>query len=95
MVTIKITERSIEMSGHAGKKENDGIDRACAAISALTCNLINSLREISGDNIRAETATGWTMIRWKKLSDAGKTLVDSWFLGITEINRQYNCIEIK
>ena len=89
MITIKITDRSIRMNGHACQKSPDGIDRVCAAVSALTCNLIN------GDRIRAETASGMTVIEWEDLSDGGKLLVDSWFLGLTDINREYNCIEFQ
>jgi uncharacterized protein YsxB (DUF464 family) len=61
MITIKITDRSIRMNGHACRKSPDGIDRVCTAVSALTCNLINSLED---------------------LSDGGKLLIDSWFLGL-------------
>lgn len=58
MITIKITDRSIRMNGHACQKSPDGIDRVCAAVSALTCNLINSLKDLTGDRIRGETASG-------------------------------------
>ena len=51
MITVKITDHSIWMSGHACRKSLDGIDRACAAVSALTCNLINSLRDLTEDHI--------------------------------------------
>ena len=95
MITIKITDHSICMNGQAGRKSPDGIDRVCAAVSALTCNLINSLKDLTGDRIRAETASGMTVIEWEDLSDGGKLLVDSWFLGLTDINREYNCIEFQ
>ena len=95
MITIKITDHSICMNGHAGRKSPDGIDRVCAAVSALTCNLINSLKDLTGDRIRAETASGMTVIEWEDLSDGGKLLVDSRFLGLTDINREYNCIEFQ
>lgn len=52
MITIKITDRSIRMNGHACRKSPDGIDRVCTAVSALTCNLINSLEDLTGDRIR-------------------------------------------
>ena len=48
----------------------------------LTCNLINSLKDLTGDRIRAETASGMTVIEWEDLSDGGKPLIDSWFLGL-------------
>ena len=92
MITIKITDRSIRMNGHACRKSPDGIDRACAAVSALTCNLINSLNDLTGDRIREDTGSGRTVIEWERLSDRGKLLLDSWFLGLTDINREYNCI---
>lgn len=93
MISVKITNHSIHMSGHACRHGSDGIDRACAAVSALTCNLINSLSDLTGDRIRAGTASGMTVIEWVNLTDGGKLLVDSWFLGLSEINREYNCIE--
>lgn len=80
MISIQITEHGIQMSGHAQCKESDGIDRACAAVSALTCNLINSLMELTGDRIRADTESGMAIVEWEKLSDKGKLLVDSWFV---------------
>ena len=82
MITIKITDRSIRMNGHACRKSPDGIDRVCTAVSALTCNLINSLEDLTGDRIRVETASGMTVIEWEDLSDGGKLLIDSWFLGL-------------
>lgn len=92
MITIKITSHSIRMSGHAGMNSNGGVDRVCTAVSALTCNLINSLRNLAGDRIRAETVSGMAVIEWSDLSDAGKLLVDSWFLGMADIADEYNCI---
>ena len=95
MITIKITDRNICMNGHACRKGADGIDRACAAVSALTCSLINSLRDLTGDRIQADTGSGMMVIEWENLSDGGKLLIDSWFLGLTDINREYNCIEFQ
>lgn len=92
MIEVRINANGIQMIGHAGNRI-DGQDIVCAAISALTCNLINSLRELTGDRINAETGNGRTVIEWQKLSDKGKLLVDSWFLGLTDINMEYNCIK--
>lgn len=95
MISIQITEHGIQMYGHAQRKDSGGIDRACAAASALTCNLINSLRDLTGDRIRADTECGMAIVEWENLSDGGKLLVDSWFLGLADINREYNCIEFQ
>ena len=93
MISIKMTEHSIRMVGHAGTRSESGADSACAAVSALTCNLVNSLHDLTQDKIRAELSSGDADIRWDRLSEQGKLLMDSWFLGITEINREYNCIQ--
>lgn len=91
MIKVRVTEHGIWMEGHAGHYHN-GCDRVCAAVSALTCNLINSLQELTNNRIRAETDDGMSVIEWEQLSESGKLLVDSWFLGITTINQEYNCI---
>lgn len=92
MIRVNVSDHGIRMSGHAGCKKN-GQDIVCAAVSALTCSLINSLRDLSGDRISAGTGSGMTVIEWQRLSDKGKLLVDSWFLALADINREYNCIE--
>lgn len=92
MVAVRITPSSIQMNGHACCRVNNQ-DIVCSAISALTCNLINSLTDLTGDKVQAETGNGMTVIKWEDLSDGGKLLVDSWFLGLTDINREYNCIQ--
>lgn len=92
MIEVKKTEHGIRMRGHAGYHKN-GQDIVCAAVSALTCNLINSLEELTDNRIRADTDHGLTVIQWERLSDKGKLLVDSWMLGLTAINQTYNCIK--
>ena len=42
MITVTVKDKKISMAGHACRKDSSGIDRACAAVSALTYNLINS-----------------------------------------------------
>lgn len=39
MIEVTIRSDRIQMSGHAQLKSADGIDRVCAAISALTCKV--------------------------------------------------------
>ena len=66
MISIKMTEHSIRMVGHAGTRSESGADRACAAVSALTCNLVNSLHDLTQDKIRAELSSGDADIRWDR-----------------------------
>ena len=82
----------LRAEGHA-EFAPKGQDIVCAAISALTCNLINSMEELTDNRIRADTDSGKTIIEWEHLDERGQLLVDSWFLGLTAINQEYNCIE--
>ncbi len=94
MINVEITERSIRLSGHACRKEPSGIDRACTAVSALTCNLVNSLKELTGDKVEVEMESGYTaIIKEDELSEGGFLLMTSWLLGLQDLNREYNCIE--
>lgn len=95
MIQVQITRTCIKMTGHACRAGPDGIDRACAAASALTCALINGLTDLTGDHIEANTDSGNAVVKWEGLSDCGKLLVDSWFLGLADINKVYNCIDFQ
>ena len=95
MIQLRIRKNGIQMNGHAGYTGSDGIDRVCSAVSALTCALINALTDLSGDQIRSETGSGMAVVEWQDLTDGGKLLVDAWFLGIADIDREYNCIEFQ
>lgn len=91
MINIHISSEKIIMKGHAGQSVN-GQDIVCAAVSALTCNLINSLERLTDTHIRTEIDSGKTIIEWNHLDDKGRILLDSWFMGVTAINQEYNCI---
>lgn len=93
MIHIKQTEHGILMKGHAGFHEN-GQDLVCAAVSALTCNLVNSLGHFTDTVIlEKKYCSGDMRIEWlAPLSDRAQLLVDSWYLGLEAINQEYNCI---
>lgn len=95
MIQVQIKETGIRMTGHACRAGPDGIDRACAAVSALTCALINGLTDLTEDRIKANMDSGNAVVEWEDLSDGGKLLVDAWFLGLEDINNLYNCIEFQ
>lgn len=92
MIKVKINENCIHMEGHAGY-HIDGHDIVCAAVSALTCSLVNSLQELAGVEVKAEEYPGYMDIQWEEMNDQGRILVDSWFLGVTAINQKYSCIQ--
>ena len=60
MITVCIDNDGTTMRGHTGH-HIDGQDLVCAAVSALTCSLIYSLKHLSGNRIRAETEDGKTV----------------------------------
>ena len=82
--------------GHAGfaKKRLRGYepDILCAAISALTCNTVNGLSEIAGEEltITENAEDGFLKCDIKsKLKDSSKILIESYILSLTEYSKQY------
>lgn len=94
MVKVKITDRLIKLEGHAGFHEN-GHDLVCCAISALTCNVINSLDNLTESEIKHTEEHGNVEIQLERLDEKGKLLVDSWYLGLVAINQEYGCISFE
>ena len=78
--------------GHAGYA-NFGEDIVCASISVLVINTINSLGQITGEQMQVETdeATGTIRCRFvdQPLKETSKALMDSLVLGLTQIEKQY------
>ena len=91
MITAIITNKYIKLQGHAGFHEN-GHDLVCCAISTLTCNLINSLEQLTDSEIEHTEQSGYVEIRLKSLDEKGSFLIDSWYMGLIAINQQYECI---
>lgn len=92
MISVKVRENGIFMHGHANTVKY-GRDPVCAAVSALTCNLVNSLEALTDIKIRAETESGKTEIEWDRTTKESGILIDSWFLGLVAINQEHKCIE--
>ena len=55
MIVVKVSPAGIKMQGHACRSVN-GQDIVCSAISALTCNLINSLEELTDNGRERKTS---------------------------------------
>ena len=84
MIRVHIEPDSVTLSGHAGAAPY-GQDIVCAAVSVLTINLYNSIRTLTGDLVTASVTEDQTVIGWEHLSEAGRVLVDAFFLGICSI----------
>lgn len=84
MIEVSVRLDGITIDGHAGYAES-GKDIVCAGVTALTENLIGSIESLTEDTIQYEISPGRVDIHYKDLSEAGKLLVDSFFLGICAI----------
>ena len=78
MIAVKVRNHSISVTGHAdyGKP---GQDIVCAAVSALTNNLIYGFLSRTHDQVSYTLESGNTEITYQNLSEEGKLLVDSFF----------------
>lgn len=88
MIAVRVQEDGITVSGHAGFA-GVGKDIICAGVTALTQTLIKSLNDLTEDKIEYEMSPGRADIKYRDLSEAGKLLVDSFFIGICLIADEF------
>ena len=94
MIEITVRPDHIKVNGHA-RHGPLGEDIVCAAVSALTQTLSESLKALTADSVRTVVDNGYTSIWFRNLSERGKLLVDSFFIGICGIADSYpECIKI-
>ena len=88
MIAVSVRLDGITIDGHAGYAEA-GKDIVCAGVTALTENLIDSIESLTKDEIQYDISPGRVDIHFKNLSEDGKLLVDSFFLGICGIEHDF------
>ena len=88
MIAVCVRKDGIKMQGHAGYAEN-GKDIVCAGITALTQTLIRSMEDLIMDEIKYEISPGRVDIHYRNLSEEGKLLVDSFFIGVCSIADEF------
>ena len=88
MIVISVSLDGVSVDGHAGYSEM-GKDILCAAVSALTQSLIHSLEALTEDKITSTIVSGCVNIKFRNLSEAGKLLVDSFFIAISDLQQTY------
>lgn len=81
MIVVDVRKDGITVSGHAGYAET-GKDIVCAGVTALVQGLIRSIEDLTRDQIQYDITPGRADIHYGNLSEEGKLLVDSFFLGI-------------
>ena len=88
MIAVSVRKDGIEINGHAGYAET-GKDIVCAGVTALTQTLIRSMQGLLRDEIEYEVSPGRADIKYGNLSEEGKLLVDSFFIGICLIADEF------
>lgn len=88
MIHIEITPRQLSVDGHAGCGEY-GQDIVCAAVSMLVQNLIRSMKALTEDQISSQMEPGHVNIEYGDLSEQGRLLMDSFFLGVCSVADSY------
>lgn len=89
MTVVSVRYDGIKISGHAGYAEA-GKDIVCSAVTTLTQTLIGSLEDLTRDKIQYEISSGRADIHYRNLSEEGKLLVDSFFIGICQIADEFS-----
>ena len=77
--------------GHAGFARH-GKDIVCAAVSGLVLNTINSIEEFTEDKFSCATEEKAGLVEFMIVSEVSKEsalLMDSLFLGLTNIQHDY------
>ncbi len=83
--------KAIYASGHAGfKKNKNGHDLVCCAVSTLLINTVNSIESLTDDLISSEESDGLLIVVLKdNTKDGTKLLIDSLELGLKNIAEEY------
>ena len=76
------------ISGHAGYAPA-GYDIVCAGVTALTQVLVRSMEGLADDRIETDIKSGMTSIQYGDLSEKGKLLINSFFIGICMIAEEF------
>lgn len=89
MIAVMVSTAKITVDGHADYAEQ-GKDIVCSAVSVLTFNLIKSIECLTTDKIKYKADTpGHINIEFENLSEQSKLLIDSFFIGISEVATAY------
>ena len=97
-VTVEVDSehsyRGIHLSGHAGLADNpqEGQEAVCAAVSALTLNMANSVEHFTGDRFAADEDECEGMFDFRfmdGISSESRLLMNSLVFGLLNIEEAY------
>ena len=89
MIAVSVRKDGITVSGHANYAEA-GKDIVCAGVTALVQGLIRSMESLTRDQIQYDIRPGKADIYYRDLSEEGKLLVDSFFIGVCQIADEFS-----
>ncbi len=84
--------RGIHLTGHAGLADDvqEGQEAVCAAVSAMTLNMANSVEHFTDDRFAADEDDGMFDFRFTDaLSSESKLLMNSLVFGLMNIEEAY------
>lgn len=88
MIAVRVRKDRITVSGHSGFAEA-GKDIVCSGVTALVQTLVKSFHDLTEDKFEYEISPGRADIHYGCLSEAGKLLVDAFFIGICMIADEF------
>jgi uncharacterized protein YsxB (DUF464 family) len=88
LIEVGLRKDGIMISGHAGYAPT-GSDIVCAGVTALTQELIRSMEGLTDDRIETDIGSGMASIQYGDLSEKGRLLIDSFFIGICMIAEEF------
>lgn len=88
MIEVGVRKDGILIKGHAGYAPA-GYDIVCAGVTALTQGLVNSMEGLTDERIETNIEGGMVSIKYGDLSERGKLLIDSFFIGICMIADEF------
>ena len=89
MIEVNVRLDGISVLGHAGYAPQ-GQDIVCAAVTALTQTLIKAFESLTTDKITYEISLGRVDIHYGYLTEAGRLLIDAFFIGICEVADEFS-----
>ncbi len=88
MIVITAHDGGIQIRGHAYYAP-EGYDIVCASISALMWAFIESVEQMTEDKIKYDVSPGRADIYFRNLSETGKVLMSSFFIGVQSVEAEY------
>ena len=88
MIEVKRHSGGITLEGHANYA-SIGQDIVCAGVSTLVQTLIQSIEELTADEIEYDMSPGTVDIKYGNLSEQAQLLVSSFFVGLRLIADEY------